>query len=95
MNRLNTFTFIMDFKGGTYCSQVKSRSIYLALKLWTNKLTEQRKEIKFLTLEKIDKIRNQIVEGEKPTKLKGLKNIWFVSFFLNKDIMFINIIKTA
>jgi hypothetical protein len=85
----------MEFKGGIYCSQVKSRSVYLALKLWSTKLTEQRKDIKFLTLEKIERVRKQIVDGEKPTKLKGLKNIWFVSFFLNRDKMFINIIKTV
>lgn len=95
MKKAGTYTFIMNYRGGTYCSQLKAVDIEQALSKWPDKLDKHRAEIKYLTLDKITRLKAEIRNGEKPTKLKGLKNIWF-SFFLltNRDIIYLNIIKT-
>jgi hypothetical protein len=95
MKETATYTFIMNFRGGTYCSQLKAFDIEQALNKWTNKIKKDSAEIKYLTLDKLTKLKAEIGNGERPTKLKGLKNIWF-SFFLltNKDEIYLHIIKT-
>ncbi|AKP27772.1 hypothetical protein [Leptospira interrogans] len=85
----------MEFMGGTYCSQVKAKDLKTALNSWTQILTRDRLEIKHLTLNKLKRLEKKIQDGERPTKLKGLKNIWFTSFLTKENIIHVNIIKTA
>ncbi len=96
MKKLGIYTFVMEFMGGTYCSQVKAKNVKTAaLNSWTQILTRDRLEIKHLTLNKLIKLKKEIQHGERPTKLKELKNIWFTSFLTKKNIMYVNIIKTV
>lgn len=81
--------------GGTYCSQVKAKDLKTALNSWTQILTRDRLEIKHLTLNKLKRLEKEIQDGERPTKLKGLKKIWFTSFLTKENIIHVNIIKTA
>jgi hypothetical protein len=94
MKGKGTYTFVMEFRGGTYCSQLRAFDIEQALDKWTNKLTNDRAEIKYLTLDKLNEVKTEIKNGERPRKLKGLKNIWFTSLLTTKDIIYVNIIKT-
>lgn len=94
MRNTATYTFILEFRGGTYCSQVKAGDIEKAIDKWTDKITKDRHQIKFLTLHKLDKLKREIKGGARPSKLKGLKNIWFTLLLTTKDRMYINIIKT-
>ncbi|EKR72534.1 hypothetical protein LEP1GSC074_4001 [Leptospira noguchii str. Hook] len=50
-------------------------------------MTRDRLEIKHLTLNKLIKLKKEIQHGERPTKLKELKNIWFTSFLTKKNII--------
>jgi len=84
----------MEFRGGTYCSQLKAIDIEQALNKWTNELTKDRSEVKYLTLDKLTKLKEEIRNGERPIKLKGLKNIWFTSLLTTRDKIYLNIIKT-
>lgn len=95
IQKLGTYTFVMEFMGGTYCSQVKAKDLKTALNSWTQILTRDRLEIKHLTLNKLKRLEKEIQDGERPTKLKGLKNIWFTSFLTKENIIHVNIIKTA
>lgn len=49
MQKLDTYSFIMDFRGGTYCSQVRANSTEAALREWLKLIRAQQDEIKFLT----------------------------------------------
>jgi len=84
----------MEFRGGTYCSQLKAIDIEQALNKWTNELTKDRSEVKYLTLDKLTKLKEEIRNGERPIKIKGLKNIWFTSLLTTRDKIYLNIIKT-
>lgn len=94
MKKAGTYAFIMSYRGGTYCSQLKAFNIQQALTKWPKRLEKNSGEIKYLTLKILTRLKAEIRNGEKPTKLKGLKNIWF-SFFLltNKDMIYLNIVK--
>ncbi|EMJ53791.1 hypothetical protein LEP1GSC013_1472 [Leptospira interrogans serovar Valbuzzi str. Duyster] len=35
IQKLETYTFVMEFMGGTYCSQVKAKDLKTALNSWT------------------------------------------------------------
>ena len=94
MKKFETYTFVMELRGGTYCSQFKAPDIENAIKAWINGLTKDRGEIKYLTLDKLDRLKNEIRNGERPTKLKGLKSIWFTSLLTAKDRIHVYIIKT-
>jgi hypothetical protein len=84
----------MEFRGGIYCSQLKAIDIEQALNKWTNELTKDRSEVKYLTLDKLTKLKEEIRNGERPIKLKGLKNIWFTSLLTTRHKIYLNIIKT-
>ncbi len=94
MKKTATYTFVMEFRGGTYCSQLKAIDIEQALNKWTNELTKDRSEVKYLTLDKLTKLKEEIRNGERPIKIKGLKNIWFTSLLTTRDKIYLNIIKT-
>lgn len=34
----STYSFIVDFRGGTYCTQVQAEDLNKALRAWTEKL---------------------------------------------------------
>jgi hypothetical protein len=91
----HTFSYIVEFRGGTYCCQVTSKDLKNSLQSWLTKIKEQKEEIKFLgdgTLKEIA----AIVEGDdyQPVMLKGLKNIWFMHIPTAQGGLHINVVKT-
>ena len=91
----HTFSYIVEFRGGTYCSQVTSKDLKNSLQSWLTKLNAQKAEIKFLgdgTLKEIAAIIAD--EDYQPTLLQGLKNIWFMYVPTAQGGLHINIVKT-
>ena len=89
------FSYIVEFRGGTYCTQVESKNLKDSLQLWLERINEQKKEIKFLgdgTLKEIATIIED--EDYKPVMLQGLKNIWFMHVPTTKGSLHVNIVKT-
>jgi hypothetical protein len=90
-----TFSYIVEFGGGTYCSQVTAKDLKNSLQSWLEKINEQKAEIKFLgdgTLKEIAAIVGD--EDYQPVLLKGLKNIWFMHVPTKKGGLHVNIVKT-
>lgn len=85
------YTFIMDYRGGTYISQVNSSSVETACVNWANNL-------KVSEIEGFGKSgKEQLIEQmktETPVLLNGLTNAWCASAFLRKGTALINIIQT-
>jgi hypothetical protein len=94
-NKLSTFTFIADFRGGTYCSQVLANDVNHAVSAWIKKLKLDINEIQYLG-DKI--IKNLEVESNKidnqPVQLRGLKNVWYSHYSTRKGSFRVNIVKT-
>lgn len=91
------YTYILEFKGGTYITQILSDSLEESLSTWLIQVEKEIKEIKHLGVQTIIQIREQLSNNEidKPTLLTGLKNVWYVGISTKIGYLFINIVLTA
>ncbi len=86
------FTFILEFRGGTYVSQVHSTILTKAIIDWGKEL--QSIDIKHLGLTGKTEILSMLNKAE-PIALDGLKNVWFLSLSIRQGFLSINIVKTV
>ncbi len=90
---MNTYSFIMDFRGGTYIDQITAATLRKSIETWANELNV--KEIQYLSdkskaylLAKID----ELFEFLNP--IETVQNIWTTSFGFKTGTAKILIIKT-
>jgi hypothetical protein len=88
---MELFTFIMDFSGGTYVSQVRSESVKTALSAWAKQLNP--KDIYGMGVKMISLLQKEI-DQETPVPLTGLSNAWFASVLIHGRSVFIHIVAT-
>ena len=94
MNNENFFlyTFVMDYCGGTYISQVETNNLKIACENWSQ--NPDTKAIYKLGVRGKEILIRQVAECE-PTELTGIINVWFVSFLIYGKSAHINIIRTV
>lgn len=80
------YTFIAEYRGGTYISQCKSSSLELAIKIWV----EEKSKI-FLDDIRYNKLLN-IYENEEPVRIKEINNVWCCYYVLNRSPVLLNIV---
>lgn len=85
------FTFVLDYKGGTY-SQVRADSAKEAATIWAKEL--DTKPIAGLRSKLVEQLQQEVEEGA-PVPLAGLKNVWCTSAHIKHEPMLINIIQTS
>lgn len=91
--RMQLFTFIMNYLGGTYIDQVVASNETEAMRVWIKQLDSS--EIKgFSALDK-KRIINNNFDDEIPVSIKGVKNVWFCLIDTKKGYGHVNIIKTC
>lgn len=94
-DKLPTFTFIADFRGGTYCTQVQAENINKSVLAWTEKLKLEKKEIQYLGDKVIEELRRDSTDKDnQPTPLTGLKNVWCALYTTSQGKISVNIIQT-
>lgn len=95
MKKKSLFTFVVEFRKGTYVSQVRSTGVSEALRNWADKV--DTKTIKNLDVKTLSFIREQVSsrEFDKPTKIAGIRNTWFTILLTKKGAFYISIVKTA
>jgi hypothetical protein len=89
-----TYTFIMEYRDGTYVSQVSAASVQTAVTQWAQNLNPG--EITYFGT----KLKKRLIEGladdqrklYKPVELRGLKNVWYIS--VPQSGMSVNAVKT-
>ena len=84
MNKI--YTFIAEYRGGTYISQCKSDSLELAIKIWA----EDKTKI-FLDEIRYKKLLDTY-EEENPVRIKDVDNVWCCAYVLNRSFLLLNII---
>lgn len=90
-----TFTFVVNFRGGIYCSQVEANSIDDSLSAWLVEIKRQRVEIKHLGDHTLKELEEEIKDTDyRPILLNGLKNIWCTLLSSKQGSFNINIIQT-
>lgn len=86
---MKKYTFIAEFRGGTYISQHRASHILKALELWGMSL-----DTSIYTQRIITKLQNEIDE-EKPTPIKDVDSVWCCSFSLYNSFLLLNIVETV
>ncbi len=89
---MGLYTFFMDFKGGTYASQINADSYTKALERWAKtKLSDYAKLLNF-------DLENELIEDVSKgdiSALQELKNVWCVTFLMNDSLALVNFTQTV
>lgn len=85
------FTFVLDFRGGTYLSQVWATSLNQACRKWVQQL--DTKDIYGLDPKSIPRLMEQMLE-EFPVTVNGVQNVWCMSALIRGQLALIHIIQT-
>jgi uncharacterized protein YacL (UPF0231 family) len=88
-----TYTFIMDYLGGTYISQVKASSNREAIGKWLRDLKIE--EIEKFTKEDQESLIKSGFEDEEPVLITGMKNVWNTNVRTRKGLGYVHFVKTA
>ncbi len=85
------YTFIMEFKGGTYISQVNSDSAKNACINWAENLEISK-------IHRFGKSSKEIliaeIKQEDSVSVNGVKNVWCVSVLIRGELVLITFIQT-
>jgi hypothetical protein len=93
--RLATYTFVANFRGGTYCAQVKASDVNESVLRWIELINANKSQIKYLGDKVIGDLKGEAAnEDFRPVALEGLEKIWFVIYGTRKGSFHINIIQT-
>lgn len=85
------FTFILEFDGGTYISQVHAASVRGAV-------TQHASHVVSNKAVAAASVRRRIADGlsaQKPVALDGMRNVWCCSTSVGKKFALLNIVATA
>lgn len=92
---LLNFTFIANFRGGTYCSQVQSTDVNQSIIEWITQISEEQNQIKYVGNKVIEELkRESSSEDNKFVSLNGLKNVWYTIYSTKLGSFHIHIIQT-
>jgi hypothetical protein len=89
VNDNTVFTFVLEYKGGTYISQTSGRSLAGAVADWARTRTEG-------DLTTWGLVRGDLKElvADTPVLLDGCQNFWCLSASTDKGLILVNIIAT-
>ena len=91
----NLYTFHVDFRGGTYCTQVIAENVSESLCKWIERLRIEKNGIKYLGDKIIKQLEDEIRNPDnKPVLLTGLINIWCTLYSTRKGNFWVYIIQT-
>ena len=93
---MELYTYIMEFRGGTYITQVISDNINNSVYNWIEQLEHEVSEIKYIGKKTITELKQMLLNNfiEKPISLDRLSNVWYLGIYCKVGTMHINIINT-
>jgi hypothetical protein len=91
------YTYIMEFRGGTYVSQVKADSLKDSILAWILEIEKVIDGIMYLGIKTVFEIKEMFSNDkiEEPSLLTGLKNVWYLGIYTRVGVLRINIVNTA
>ena len=94
-SKKKTFTFIVAFRGGTYCTQVQAENVNKSILQWLNKIEIEQDQIQYLGNKVLEELKTMAKDDDdKPVPLIGLKNVWYTHYTTRKGSFGINIVQT-
>lgn len=88
---MNLYTFVLEYEGGTYISQIEADSPNNGSKLWAENLDER--EIYNFGSKSKEILLAQISE-ETPVPIMNIENVWCVSYIIRGKLALVNIVQT-
>jgi len=89
----NLYTFFMDYRGGTYITQVEAPNRKKAMLAWAENI--DYKQIKYMGEKSKQAVKQQIEEGyDEETPVEGLKFVYCFLAKINHHIAIVDIIET-
>ena len=87
------YTFIMDYRGGTYISQLRAPTPLSALRAWARRLDES--EVWGMGKAGKDKLLEEMLDDiNVPVPVSGVKHTWCSSALVRNQHMGINFVQT-
>jgi hypothetical protein len=87
------YTFIMEYLGGTYISQVRAANPRLAARTWAKTLDYN--EVLGMGETAKKKLTEEMLSGySDPVPITGVKHTWYCSALVRNKLMGINIVQT-
>jgi hypothetical protein len=86
------FTFVLDYAGGIYVSQVKAISWKDAPRAWAEKL--EAGKVQGVGPGSLARLRTS-VKDETPVELAGLRRVWCFSILVRGKLALVNYVQTA
>ena len=88
---MKKFTFIAEYKKGTYISQYESSNLMEALVIWADNL-----DIQFFTEKVKDKIQEKVRDNfYSPVSIEKVDNVWCSSYVIFRSLLLLNIVETV
>lgn len=87
------FTFVLDYKGGTYISQVVAPTVGEAIAAWPRVVNWD--VIGIQSSSRFEKQLRLDVSGDNPVALDGMSNVWCISPRLGKSVGTLHIVATV
>ncbi len=92
---MDLYTFFMEFRGGTYISQVEATSERQAVKRWADQLNPQEvQDFDEQSKEQLIMDIPEMIEEEMVASVDSLENVWSFTYQFPKGFAFINFVKT-
>ena len=88
------FTFIADYKGGTYISQYLAENVIKARDLWAEGLSPKyfKKEERRIILKAVAKYRDD--DAYLPILIRGIDSVWHDFILVKEEALALNIVET-
>ena len=88
---MKKFTFIAEYKKGTYISQYESSNLMEALVIWADNL-----DIQFFTEKVKAKIQEKVRDTfYSPVSIEKVDNVWCSSYVIFRSLLLLNIVETV
>lgn len=87
------YTFIVNYRGGTYISRINANSVSAATHLWASQLA-QNSHVAYLDTAVFSKTFRDEIEEYPPTPIDDNPNVWCLTYFYGRNRMEVHIVKT-
>lgn len=84
------FTFIAEYKGGTYTRQIEAKSLNAAISHW------QKSEIALIAKASLTDVSNfNFDQLDEAVSIDGCQNVWFSTSSVDKSFLLVNVVSTV